>query len=95
MTTPTIAKDKDIHPASISQDEMANLVVEGQAKEWTHPLGGSIPAAARLGDTWYVVLDGNEHYEPATEHLTALLAATHAALSLADEIIAEAEAQPA
>jgi hypothetical protein len=95
MTTSATPRNKDFNLACIGQDEMARLIDDGQAEDWTYSLGDAIPAAARFGDTWYVVLEGNEHYEPATEHLTALLEATHAALSLADEIIADAEAQPA
>ncbi|HEY0637616.1 MAG TPA: hypothetical protein VGD67_08210 [Pseudonocardiaceae bacterium] len=73
----------------ISREQMAELITNGTATPWTHPLGveGDIPTAATLADTWYVVLDGHDHYTPAAADLAAVLTSAHCALAAADAAI--------
>ena len=71
---------------TISRDAMANHIATGQAQPWTHTLHGQLPTAARYNNTWYVVLDGTDHYQPAPEPLATTLTTTNRALTTADQI---------
>lgn len=76
---------------TITIDTMAEHIATGRAAEWTRPLGGDIPLAAHLDNTWYVVLDGTDHYQPASHDLTAVLTRAHTVLALADDAIAHTD----
>jgi hypothetical protein len=78
----------------ISRDQMATHVSTGRAHPWTHPLHGAIPTAAHIDDTWYVVLDGTDHYQPAPPQLAAVLTHAHDLLTAANQAIAQADAHP-
>lgn len=69
----------------ITRDQMAHHITGGHAQPWTHTLHGQIPTAARLHDTWYVVLDGDDAYQPAPEPLATTLTQAHDALTAADQ----------
>lgn len=79
---------------SFTRDQMATQISAGRAHPWTHPLHGAIPTAARMNDTWYVVLDGTHHYQPAPPQLATVLTQTHDLLTAAEHAIARADAQP-
>jgi hypothetical protein len=69
-----------------SREEMEAFIAAGRAQRWTRELGRDrlVPVAAHMDDTWYVVLDGFEHYQPAAEPLAAVLTAVSRALGMAD-----------
>lgn len=88
--------------STITQADMDQLVADGHATRWTQPLGGVVPLAARVGDTWYVVHDTHNHdasvanggervYQRAPQQLAAVLSHASAVLDLADAAVAAAD----
>jgi hypothetical protein len=77
----------------INRHDMTEHIRAGRATEWTQPLGPEhlVPIAAELDGTWYVILEGHNHYAPAPANLTADLTRIRAALNAADEAIARAD----
>ncbi len=77
---------------NLSRTEMDDHIKAGRATPWTQPLAGAVPTAAHLDGTWYVVIEGTDHYQPAPPPLAAVLTEAHAMLTIADRAVATAEA---
>lgn len=72
-------------------DEIDMLVATGRAQRWTLALGGQVPLAAKVDDTWFVVYTDSEHYSPAVPALSHLFDVTPKVLAAADRSIAAAD----
>lgn len=80
--------------STISADNMTAHIAAGRATPWTQPLGPDqqVPVIARLDGAWYVVAQGSQNYQLAPDELVADLTRIDAALALADQAIATADA---
>ena len=73
----------------ISPEDMEEHIRAGRALRWTHPVAGRAFMAARLGDTWFVVLRDSDAYQPAPDELATGLTTWQRQLDLADQKMAE------